>query len=276
VGVSVLKSIFPPSEPGMIITNADGSKTILPGGGPSSGALMGQGMMIFGGASAVSQATTTGQRSLALGRYVGEEFLETGADTALGVPLSAVPRPTSLVPSGSSVQRLDNVGNGPRNSDWVDSSVFQEVPFELPSQSIIIGAGPRPIISQHIAGLGFDAAPERTVSAFTQGYLSGSGGRWGGTETRYLNNALSDILGDRGYKTISGGGKRPEEWIPGPGGGPQGGTWVDLTATNGTTTIRIQTIRTLPDGTPTPAEAAAAARIRARFPNDELLLIPKD
>ena len=51
--------------------------------------------------------------------------------------------------------------------------------------------------------------------------------------------------------------------------------WI-LAATNGTTTIRVQTISTLADGvTPTAAEAAAAARIRAAFPNDQLWLIPK-
>ena len=69
----------------------------------------------------------------------------------------------------------------------------------------------------------------------------------------------------------------PEEWIPGSDGGVVGGTWVDVTAKKGTTTIRIQTISTLSDGvTPKPAEAAAAARIRAAFSNDNLLLIPKD
>jgi filamentous hemagglutinin len=51
---------------------------------------------------------------------------------------------------------------------------------------------------------------------------------------------------------------------------------VDITATNGTSTVRIQTIDTLADGvTPTAAEAAAAARIEAAFPKDELILVPK-
>jgi hypothetical protein len=56
-----------------------------------------------------------------------------------------------------------------------------------------------------------------------------------------------------------------------------GGTFVDITgrAADGRT-VRIQTIDTLPDGiTPTAREAAAAARIRAVFPRDELRLIPK-
>ena len=55
-----------------------------------------------------------------------------------------------------------------------------------------------------------------------------------------------------------------------------GGTWVDISGTNGTQTIRIQTVSTLADGvTLTPAEAAAAARINAAFPNDTLILVSK-
>lgn len=59
-------------------------------------------------------------------------------------------------------------------------------------------------------------------------------------------------------------------------GGTRGGTWVDITATNGTKIFRIQTVTTLADGvTPTASEAAAAARIRAAFPNDQLILVSK-
>ena len=74
----------------------------------------------------------------------------------------------------------------------------------------------------------------------------------------------------------AGAGRSSEEWIPGPGGGTKGGTFVDITATDGTSTLRIQTVSTLSDGvTPTATEAAAAARIRTNFPNDELILFPK-
>jgi filamentous hemagglutinin len=73
-----------------------------------------------------------------------------------------------------------------------------------------------------------------------------------------------------------GAGRASEEWIPGPGGGTQGGTWVDISATNGSSTIRVQTVTTLADGvTPTASESAAAGRIMAAFPGDTLLLIPK-
>jgi filamentous hemagglutinin len=52
---------------------------------------------------------------------------------------------------------------------------------------------------------------------------------------------------------------------------------VDITATNGTQTVRIQTVSTLADGvTLTPFEAAAAARIRAAFPNDGLIVVSKN
>jgi filamentous hemagglutinin len=56
-----------------------------------------------------------------------------------------------------------------------------------------------------------------------------------------------------------------------------GGTYVDITAIDKETgaVTRVQTIGTLADGSPTPREAAAAARIRAKYPNDTLILIPK-
>jgi filamentous hemagglutinin len=62
-----------------------------------------------------------------------------------------------------------------------------------------------------------------------------------------------------------------------PGTPGQGGTYVDVTvrAPNGKT-VRIQTVTMKADGkTPIPSEAAAAARIRAAFPKDKLVLVPK-
>ena len=65
-------------------------------------------------------------------------------------------------------------------------------------------------------------------------------------------------------------------WLDINGDSHQETTFVDITATNGTKTIRIQSIDTLADGiTPTADEAAAAGRIRGAFPDDELRLIPK-
>jgi filamentous hemagglutinin len=87
---------------------------------------------------------------------------------------------------------------------------------------------------------------------------------------------LAAGLESKGYTITGGEGRASEEWFSGIGGGANGGTFVDITATNGASTIRIQTVSTLRDGvTPTPAEAAAAARIKARFPNDTLILVPK-
>jgi hypothetical protein len=109
-----------------------------------------------------------------------------------------------------------------------------------------------------------------------QQYLNGAGGRWGGSATRQLNHQLATVLEDQGFRITGGAGRAAEEWIPGPGGATTGGTWVDITATNGTQTIRIQTVTTLADGvTPIASEAGAAARIRAAFPNDLLLIVPK-
>lgn len=127
--------------------------------------------------------------------------------------------------------------------------------------------------------IGFDAAESETLSPFTQRYLSESGGRWGSTATREQNYAITRELDTREYTfgDRPGGGLGPEEYIAGPGGGSKGGSYVDITATapNGRT-VRIQTVTTRADGvTPTASEAAAAARIRAAFPNDKLILVPK-
>jgi RHS repeat-associated protein len=120
------------------------------------------------------------------------------------------------------------------------------------------------------------AAPEAEQSPLLQRYLGGSGGRWGSTQTRLLNHNIASDLEDQGFTVTGGAGRASEEWIPGPGGGTKGGTFVDITATNGETTVRVQTVTTLADGvTPTPSEAAAAARIRAAYPNDELRIVPK-
>jgi RHS repeat-associated protein len=108
-------------------------------------------------------------------------------------------------------------------------------------------------------------------------YLNGSGGRWGNSTTRALNGETATGLENSGSTVINGAGRGSEEWIPGPNGGTTGGTWVDITAINEDGSItRVQTVDTLGDGiTPTAREEAAAGRIRAAFPDDELILIPK-
>jgi RHS repeat-associated protein len=116
---------------------------------------------------------------------------------------------------------------------------------------------------------------EACETALMRQYRTGAGGRWGGPSTRLLNLRIASQLETRGFRIIGGAGRASEEWIPGPGGGTTGGTFVDITATNGTTTLRIQTINTLASGAPTAQEAAAIARIQAAFPNDKLIVIPK-
>jgi filamentous hemagglutinin len=114
-------------------------------------------------------------------------------------------------------------------------------------------------------------------SGLLQRYLTGSGGRWGSTGTRLLNDQIATQLENQGYKIIGGAGRESEEWFAAPTGGTKGGTFVDVTArASDGSIVRVQTIDTLADGvTPTANEAAAAARIRARFPNDRLILVPK-
>ena len=107
-------------------------------------------------------------------------------------------------------------------------------------------------------------------------YLSETGGRWGGKETRLQNHEIATSYENSGARVTGGAGRASEEWIPGPGGGTKGGTFVDVTIQDGGNTIRIQTVTTMADGvTPTASEAAAAARIRAAFPKDTLIIVPK-
>jgi RHS repeat-associated protein len=111
---------------------------------------------------------------------------------------------------------------------------------------------------------------------FFDNFFYRSGGRPGGTPTRSQNAEIGDALESGGYKITGGAGRAPEEAIKGPDGTMKGGTYVDITATKDGHTVRVQTVTTLADGkTPTPAEQAAAQRIREAFPNDRLYLIPK-
>lgn len=102
------------------------------------------------------------------------------------------------------------------------------------------------------------------------------GGRLGNPPVRAQNAEIAAKLKDQGFTITGGGGETKEEYIP-PEGPEDRGTYVDITAVNTRTgeTVRVQTIDTLADGTPDQREAAAEARIRKRFPNDTLILIPK-
>jgi pyruvate/2-oxoglutarate dehydrogenase complex dihydrolipoamide acyltransferase (E2) component len=103
------------------------------------------------------------------------------------------------------------------------------------------------------------------------------GGRLGSPATRAQNAEIAADLKEEGFIITGGGGEAPEEYIRGAGPGTRGSIFVDITAINKETgaVTRVQTIDTLADGSPTPREAATAARIRAAYPNDTLILVPK-
>src|SRR5262249_26635435 len=104
-----------------------------------------------------------------------------------------------------------------------------------------------------------------------------TGGRLGNSATRAQNGAVADSLESRGFTVTGGGGRLPEEYIPGPGGARKGSNYVDVTATRDGKTVRVQTVDTQANGTtPTTREASNAARIRSQQkPGDHTVLIPK-
>ena len=120
-------------------------------------------------------------------------------------------------------------------------------------------------------------APEN-LTAFALRYLTTSGGRLGSAATRQqLFEIARDFVKSLDFDTFLGDGEGPEEYIAGEGPGTKGSTYVDFTAKRADgSAVRIQTVDTLADGvTPTQRELDAAARIRAKFPTDELRLILK-
>ncbi len=102
------------------------------------------------------------------------------------------------------------------------------------------------------------------------------GGRLGNLNTQLQNSKLALYLKGKGWTIRSGGGMGPEERIPPPGGGRDGETWVDITAVKNGRVLRVQTVDTQANGTPTPRELNAASRIRNAFPSDKVLLVPKE
>ena len=122
------------------------------------------------------------------------------------------------------------------------------------------------------------AEEAETLTPFAQRYISTSGGRLGITTTRQqLYEIARAFLKSGKYEKFDGDGQGPEEYIPGPGPGTKGSTYVDFTArTSDGSAVRIQTIDTPTDGvTPTKLEVEAAARIRSARPDDHLILVPK-
>jgi RHS repeat-associated protein len=131
---------------------------------------------------------------------------------------------------------------------------------------------------------GSKAIPKRVPpqSDFTKRYLAGSGGRWGLPSTRKQNYDLGQKYAKKGRgKVTGGGGITGEEYIPGAGPGTKGSTYPDITVKNGNgTTTRIQTVdmetNAAGQRVPTQRELDNAQRIRDAFPDDELILVPKE
>jgi hypothetical protein len=102
------------------------------------------------------------------------------------------------------------------------------------------------------------------------------GGMLGSQRTRQHVAAVAAEMESRGWAITHGGGRFPEEYLPGPGGGRLGSSFVDITAVKNGRTLRVNTVDTYANGiTPTKREAANALRIRSQTPGDHLLLVPK-
>lgn len=79
----------------------------------------------------------------------------------------------------------------------------------------------------------------------------------------------------RGWRITGGGGRRPEEYLPGPGGAQRGSSYPDITGTRDGKTLRVNTVHRRVDGvTLTTRDPTNAARIRTQS-GEHVLAIPK-
>jgi filamentous hemagglutinin len=108
-----------------------------------------------------------------------------------------------------------------------------------------------------------------------ESWIGGAAGRLGSTSTRALNSTVASELEAEGYAITGGGGRLPEEYIPGAGPGARGGTYVDITAVRDGVTLRVQTVDVNAGGGMTAREADAALRIMRAYPSDQLMIVPK-
>jgi RHS repeat-associated protein len=154
------------------------------------------------------------------------------------------------------------------------------IPFKVGVALSLVGVGEALLDSDYDSALFRSATLVVGLGSYT--YLNEilPSGRIGSVSTRLQNLRLAAYLRSKGWRITGGGNVAPEEYIPGPGGGRSGSTYVDITATRSVgdnpRTLRVQTVTTRADGiTPNREELAAAARIRLAFPNDKLILVPK-
>ena len=102
-----------------------------------------------------------------------------------------------------------------------------------------------------------------------------TGGRLGNEATRAHVDKVGTEMEKRGWTITHGGGRAPEEYLPGPGGARKGSSYPDITATKDDKTLRVNTIDTRANGiTPTTREATNADRIRTQT-GEHVLLVPK-
>lgn len=104
-----------------------------------------------------------------------------------------------------------------------------------------------------------------------------TGGRLGNAATRSQIDQIATTLESRGYTITGGGGRTAEEFLKPLGGGRNGGSFLDITATHPNyPTLRINTVDVYKNGLPTLRELNNAARIRTQIaPGEHLVLIPK-
>lgn len=100
-------------------------------------------------------------------------------------------------------------------------------------------------------------------------------GRLGTEETRNQNKDIGDYLESQGYTITGGGGRRPEEYLPGSNGGNKGSNYLDVTAQKNNEIVRVNTVDVYADGTtPTKREQVAADSIDNKT-GGKIILIPK-
>ena len=86
VYIGIVGTVFPSSSPSTTVVYDDGTRSIIDGGGPTSGGYGGQAAFLLGGYGAVASAGNA-SRTLAVGKELGKEFIESLASEAAGIPI---------------------------------------------------------------------------------------------------------------------------------------------------------------------------------------------